>query len=154
MSHEPEYVRGAKAAIHFDGKRCIHSRQCVLRQPAVFKANVEGAWIDPDAASPDALLEVAHNCPSGAITIERFDGGLQEAPPAVNSSRFEKTAPSLFMPNSQLEANHPDSGPRFVAAANRRPSRFATALMQRHNFRRPASHQRHQVSRLGLATVP
>ena len=23
MSHEPEYVRGAKAAIHFDGKRCM-----------------------------------------------------------------------------------------------------------------------------------
>jgi uncharacterized Fe-S cluster protein YjdI len=153
MSHEPEYVRGAKAAIHFDGKRCIHSRQCVLRQPAVFKANVEGAWIDPDAASPDALLEVAHNCPSGAITIERFDGGLQEARPAVNLITVRENGPLAFHADSQLEANRPDSGPRSVAAANRRPSRFATALMQQHNFRRPASHQRHQVSRLGLAMV-
>jgi uncharacterized Fe-S cluster protein YjdI len=42
MSHVHEYVRGEKTAIHFDGNRCIHSRQCVLRQPAVFKANVEG----------------------------------------------------------------------------------------------------------------
>ena len=96
MSHEPEYVRGAKAAIHFDGKRCIHSRQCVLRQPAVFKANVEGDWIDPDAASPDALLEVAHNCPSGAITIERFDGGLQEAQPAVNLITVRENGPLAF----------------------------------------------------------
>jgi CDGSH-type Zn-finger protein/uncharacterized Fe-S cluster protein YjdI len=108
MSYEPEYVRGAKAAIHFDGKRCIHSRQCVLRQPAVFKANVEGAWIDPDAAPPDALLEVAHNCPSGAITIERFDGGLQEAPPAVNLITVRENGPLAF--HAELSIGGQSSG--------------------------------------------
>jgi CDGSH-type Zn-finger protein/uncharacterized Fe-S cluster protein YjdI len=108
MSHEPEYVRGAQTAIHFDGKRCIHSRQCVLRQPAVFKANVEGAWIDPDAASPDALLEVAHNCPSGAITIERFDGGLQEAPPAVNLITVRENGPLAF--HAELSIGGQSSG--------------------------------------------
>ncbi len=88
-----EYIQGQKAAIRFDTKLCIHARQCVLHQPEVFKANVEGPWIDPDAASPDALLEVAHNCPSGAITIERRDGGEAETAPKVNLVTVRENGP-------------------------------------------------------------
>ncbi|MGH8583252.1 MAG: CDGSH iron-sulfur domain-containing protein [Gammaproteobacteria bacterium] len=84
------------AAIRFDSKRCIHARQCVLRQPDVFKANVQGPWIDPDAASPGALLEVAHNCPSGAITIERSDGGEVETAPKVNLITLRENGPLAF----------------------------------------------------------
>lgn len=92
-----EYVRGRKAAIRFDSGRCIHARQCVLHQPDVFKANVQGPWIDPDAAPPDALLEVAHNCPSGAITIERFDGGESESAPKVNLVIVRENGPLAFL---------------------------------------------------------
>lgn len=52
----------------------------MLSQPAVFKANVVGPWIDPDAASPEELLVVAARCPSGAIRVERLDGGAEERP--------------------------------------------------------------------------
>ncbi|MCI0598378.1 MAG: CDGSH iron-sulfur domain-containing protein [Beijerinckiaceae bacterium] len=92
-----EYFRGQRAAIRFDGRRCIHARQCVLRQPDVFKANVQGPWIDPDAALPDALLEAAHNCPSGAITVERFDGGESEAAPKVNLIIVRENGPLAFL---------------------------------------------------------
>ena len=54
-----ETVTGKSATIRFDGRLCIHARRCVLAQPTVFKANVEGPWIDPDAASAEALLYVA-----------------------------------------------------------------------------------------------
>lgn len=91
-----EYVSGQRAAIRFDGNRCIHARQCVLRQPDVFKANVQGPWIDPDAAPPNALLEVAHNCPSGAITIERQDGGEGETAPKVNLITVRENGPLAF----------------------------------------------------------
>lgn len=91
-----ETVRGKKAAIRFNGERCIHARQCVLRQPDVFKANVTGPWIDPDAAPPEALLEVAHNCPSGAITIERLDGGEGETAPKVNLITIRENGPLAF----------------------------------------------------------
>ena len=79
-----ETVTGARARINFDGSRCIHARNCVLGQPNVFKANVSGPWIDPDAATPEELLAVAERCPSGAITVERLDGGAAEQPSGRN----------------------------------------------------------------------
>lgn len=94
--HTMECAEGRKAAVRFDSKLCIHARHCVLHQPEVFKANVEGPWIDPDAASPDALLEVAHNCPSGAITIVRSDGGEGEIPPKVNLVTLRENGPLAF----------------------------------------------------------
>ncbi len=80
-----EVVDGKKVRITFEGAKCIHARNCVLSQPGVFKANVVGPWIDPDAASPEELLVVAARCPSGAIRVERLDGGEGERP-SVRSS--------------------------------------------------------------------
>jgi len=65
-----EEYRGTSIVVRFDGAKCIHSRHCVLERPAVFEANVQGPWIHPDAASPEGSTQVAHNCPSGAITYE------------------------------------------------------------------------------------
>jgi uncharacterized Fe-S cluster protein YjdI len=48
---DPNTASTPEITIHFDGKRCIHSRFCVLGQPRVFLANVEGAWLHPEAAS-------------------------------------------------------------------------------------------------------
>ncbi|HNC94679.1 MAG TPA: CDGSH iron-sulfur domain-containing protein [Myxococcota bacterium] len=79
-----EVVDGQKMRIRFDGSRCIHARNCVLSQPKVFKANVEGPWIDPDAASPAELLAVAERCPSGAIVVEPLDGSTAEQPSGRN----------------------------------------------------------------------
>ena len=88
-----ETAKGRKVTILFDGARCIHSRHCVLGLPMVFKANVQGAWIDPDAASVEDVVGVAHACPSGAIRYERHDGGPQEAPPPVNVGYVRENGP-------------------------------------------------------------
>jgi CDGSH-type Zn-finger protein/uncharacterized Fe-S cluster protein YjdI len=88
-----EQVVGKSATINFDGKLCIHARRCVISQPGVFKANVQGAWIDPDAASSEALIFVAMNCPSGAIQVTRHDGGAQEPTPAVNTIGIRENGP-------------------------------------------------------------
>ncbi len=79
-----EVVDGKQVRIRFDGSRCIHSRNCVLGLPEVFKANVEGPWIDPDAATPEDLVAIAARCPSGAILVERLDGGAGERPSGRN----------------------------------------------------------------------
>lgn len=79
--------------LRFEGRRCIHSRHCVLEAPTVFLANTPGAWIHPEATSLEHCVRVARNCPSGAITYERTDGGLQEAPPAVNVIRVREDGP-------------------------------------------------------------
>jgi CDGSH-type Zn-finger protein/uncharacterized Fe-S cluster protein YjdI len=88
-----ETVSGASATIRFDSGRCIHARRCVLAEPGVFKANVQGAWIDPDAASAEALLRVAIDCPSGAIQVTRHDGGAEEPNPKVNTIVLRENGP-------------------------------------------------------------
>jgi CDGSH-type Zn-finger protein/uncharacterized Fe-S cluster protein YjdI len=88
-----ETVTGKSATIEFNSQLCIHARRCVLSQPTVFKANVQGPWIDPDAASAEALLYVALNCPSGAIHVSRHDGGANETNPKVNTISVRENGP-------------------------------------------------------------
>ena len=87
-----EEVEGKDVTIRFEAKKCIHSRGCVLGRPDVFVPNVQGAWIHPDAATADEVAELAHNCPSGAITYIRRDG-RDETPPIVNTIRVRENGP-------------------------------------------------------------
>ena len=91
-----EIVAGRELDIVYDGVRCIHARYCVLGAPTVFKANTPGDWIFPDAVATDALVRVAHNCPSGAIAYRRKDGGPQETAPPVNLIRLRENGPYAF----------------------------------------------------------
>jgi CDGSH-type Zn-finger protein/uncharacterized Fe-S cluster protein YjdI len=88
-----EIVSGQAAIIEFDAQKCIHSRHCVLDRPDVFVPNVEGAWIHPDAATPDEVVALARNCPSGAILARRLDGGQGEGAPLVNTVRTLENGP-------------------------------------------------------------
>jgi CDGSH-type Zn-finger protein/uncharacterized Fe-S cluster protein YjdI len=88
-----EEVRGRGIVIRFDGARCIHSRNCVLGRPDVFVPNAPGAWIHPDSASPEEIAALALNCPSGAITYERLDGGAAERAPQVNTLQVRENGP-------------------------------------------------------------
>ena len=90
---ECEIASGRALEISFDGVRCIHARYCVLGAPTVFKANTPGEWIFPDTMETEALVRVAQNCPSGAITYTRKDGGPAEAPPPVNLVRLRENGP-------------------------------------------------------------
>lgn len=94
MSNETYAGKNVTITIH--GGRCIHSRNCVLGHPGVWKPNVQGPWVDPDAASPDLIAAIALSCPSGAITCERHDGGPQETAPVVNTIRVRENGPLQF----------------------------------------------------------
>jgi len=96
MTDSIETVRGKKAVIRFDAKKCIHSRHCVLDRPDVFVPAVAGEWIHPDRATPEEVAELAHNCPSGAIQYERLDGVPGEAAPRVNQVRVRENGPLAF----------------------------------------------------------
>jgi len=86
-------ARGRDLTVRFETKRCIHARHCVLGAPQVFLANTPGEWIVPDAMPTEALVGVAHNCPSGAITYDRHDGGALESPPPVNTLNVRENGP-------------------------------------------------------------
>ena len=93
---DKERYEGHGVDVVFDGARCIHSRMCVLGRPDVFVPNAEGQWIHPENTAPDALVEIAHACPSGAIAYERTDGGAPEQAPVVNLIRLRENGPYAF----------------------------------------------------------
>lgn len=99
MSAQPEEYDGTRITIRFDGAKCIHSRYCVLGAPGVFRANVQGPWIDPDGAEVERIVEIAHRCPSGAITYVLHDDGPHESPPEVNTVRVLENGPLAFHGN-------------------------------------------------------
>ncbi|MDW6022698.1 CDGSH iron-sulfur domain-containing protein [Mesorhizobium sp. BAC0120] len=101
-------VEGEKATVSFDGHRCIHARRCVMGEPQAFKANVKGPWIDPDATDVEALMRIAHNCPSGAIHVTRKDGGANEGPPAANVVIVRENGPLAF--HADLRINGEEVG--------------------------------------------
>jgi CDGSH-type Zn-finger protein/uncharacterized Fe-S cluster protein YjdI len=90
---DPNVAHTKDITVRFDTKRCIHSRHCVLEAPKVFRANTPGTWIHPEAATLEHLVRVAQNCPSGAITYDRHDGGPQERAPDVNVVRVRENGP-------------------------------------------------------------
>lgn len=102
-----EEVRGKRVLLKFEGRRCIHSRQCVLSRPDVFVPNVEGEWIHPDNATPEELAALAVSCPSGAIVAERLDGGPNEAAPIVNVARVRENGPLAIHAELQIEGEAP-----------------------------------------------
>jgi CDGSH-type Zn-finger protein/uncharacterized Fe-S cluster protein YjdI len=118
-----EVVKGKAVTVHFDGQRCVHSRNCVLDHPDVFVPNVEGEWIHPDAASAEEVVRLAKNCPSGAIRCERHDGGEGEAAPIVNIVRVRENGPLAF--NAPLRVRGVDDGLRATlcrcGASKRKP---------------------------------
>ncbi len=88
-----ERALGRDVTVLFEARRCIHSRHCVLDAPEVFKANTPGQWIYPDAMPVEAVVGVAHSCPSGAIRYERHDAGAAESAPRVNQLRVRENGP-------------------------------------------------------------
>jgi len=90
---DPNVARTKDITLRFNSQRCIHSRHCVLGAPGVFLANVKGPWLHPETVSVEECASVAHNCPSGAITYERHDGGPQEQAPRVNVLRIRENGP-------------------------------------------------------------
>jgi uncharacterized Fe-S cluster protein YjdI/CDGSH-type Zn-finger protein len=105
MSERIQEYRGKRVIVRFDGQKCIHSRFCVLGDPEVFVPNAPGAWIQPDGASPETVAEIAHNCPSGAITYERVDGGPQESAPKVNVVRIRENGPLAFHAELEIQGH-------------------------------------------------
>ncbi|HUB90820.1 MAG TPA: ferritin-like domain-containing protein [Dyella sp.] len=97
-----EQVEGEKLSLLFDAKRCIHARFCVTGAPKVFLANVQGAWLFPDAMDVERLAEIAHACPSGAIQYRRRDGRPDETAPPVNLAATREAGPYAFRGDLRL----------------------------------------------------
>lgn len=105
MTDGVEEIHGKKVLLQFEGKLCIHSRNCVLSRPDVFVPNVDGEWIHPDNATPEEIAALAVNCPSGAIRYQRTDGGPQESAPLVNVARIRENGPVAVHAQLEIEGH-------------------------------------------------
>lgn len=112
VSEGTERVEGDDVTLYFDGKRCIHARYCVTGAPDTFVANVEGDWLYPNKTEAAHLLHVARQCPSGAIQIDRKDGGPEETPPQVNTARVYENGP--YAVHAEIILNGKPDGTRRV----------------------------------------
>ena len=101
-----EHIEGTGLTLRYELKKCIHARFCVTGAPQVFLANVKGPWIVPDAIRTEALVEIAHACPSGAIRYLRKDGAPDEAPPPVNLISIREAGPYAVRANLNLDGNN------------------------------------------------
>lgn len=98
-----ETVKGKEVTIHFDAKKCIHSRSCVLSHPDVYVPNVQGEWIHPDATSAEEVIRTGQNCPSGAVSVVRNDGqGSSNGFPIVNTVRLRENGPMAIEAELQI----------------------------------------------------
>jgi CDGSH-type Zn-finger protein/uncharacterized Fe-S cluster protein YjdI len=88
-----EEAVGDKLVLRSEGKRCIHSRHCVLGAPRVFLANVKGPWLYPDEMTAEQLAHIIQMCPSGSLTYQRLDGGPEEPTPEINELRVRENGP-------------------------------------------------------------
>ncbi len=100
-----EHIEGRGLTLLYDLKKCIHARFCVTGAPQVFLANVKGPWIVPDAIRTEALVEIAHACPSGAIRYQRKDAVPDEAPPLVNLISIREAGPYAVRADFQLDGS-------------------------------------------------
>ena len=100
-------IEGQGLTLVYTGNKCIHSRFCVTGAPTVFLANVQGPWIHPDAIETDALVEIAHLCPSGAIRYRRKDGHADETPPPVNLASVREAGPYAIRGDIRIDGLDP-----------------------------------------------
>ena len=123
----PDEARGHDLLLRFYTQRCIHARMCVLGEPEVFLANTPVEGLFPDRATPERIAIVAANCPSRAITYDRFDGGPNEAGPRVNALRVRENGPLAVMAEMRIAGHEHATGSTFRAtlcrcgASNNKP---------------------------------
>lgn len=95
------------AVVLYDAASCIHAAECVRGLPAVFDPQAK-PWIRPESANADELAAVIRRCPTGALKLERKDGGAAEQPDATNSVHIEPNGP-LYLRGRIVHAGGADA---------------------------------------------
>lgn len=72
MSGKRQSYSSDHITVTFDPAVCTHAARCVKGLPAVFDVS-RRQWIDPTAASADAIEAQVKQCPSGALQFTRHD---------------------------------------------------------------------------------
>ena len=86
----------------YDAPKCIHFGACVRGNSAVFNPDNK-PWVQPEAASVEEVVSVVEQCPTGALSYRRLDGGPAEQPAPENTVTLEKGGPVYLRGNLRIE---------------------------------------------------
>lgn len=107
MAKKAHLYEGQNLRVTWDQERCIHMGACVQGLPTVFDPK-KRPWIVPDAAEAEQLVEVIHECPTGALRYERLDGGASEAASPVNEVVIDPDGPLFVSGDIEILDNDRD----------------------------------------------
>ena len=131
-------VEGERIDVGFSGRRCIHSRNCVLGHPRCLRAQ-RARRMDPSRGGRvEKIVAIAACCPSGAITyVAQRMAARRNA--ADGQHRAARENGPLALHARICSAARGSSAPRSAVAALSRTSRSATAATARAASSPPAS---------------
>lgn len=89
---KPHTYTGKDITVTWDGQRCIHAAECIMKLREVFDTRAK-PWVQPDNSHPDIVAHVILDCPTGALKYMRDDGGKLESPDGVNSVMIRPHGP-------------------------------------------------------------
>jgi len=93
--------------VSWDSGRCIHVGFCSKALIEVFNPE-RRPWIQLDAGELGEIIQVVENCPSGALTYNRIDGGAQEQVDATTTIVPWPNGPYFVRGSFQVEDRHGD----------------------------------------------
>jgi CDGSH-type Zn-finger protein len=102
---------GKAITIHDNRGLCAHAGECTQRLSSVWRMGAK-PWIDPDAASVDAIIETIEACPSGALSYS-IGGEEHRGPNRPGAIRLAKNGPYLVTGHIMLQ------GVEFAEGASR-----------------------------------
>jgi CDGSH-type Zn-finger protein/uncharacterized Fe-S cluster protein YjdI len=92
---------GEQLDVTWDRRLCIHIQECTRARNDVFISGRK-PWGDPDAASPDEVVELVLRCPTGALALQRTDGSV-ETPPDENTITVSNNGPLYVRGELRIE---------------------------------------------------
>ena len=111
MSNEKDVFTypGEQADVTWKGRLCIHVQECGRAEGELFVGGRK-PWCQPDLASIEEVLEVVQRCPTGALHVERKDGGPTEAAEPENAVVVTNNGPLVVRGELEID-NAPEDAP-------------------------------------------
>lgn len=92
---------GEEIDVTFDLQRCIHTGKCLAEAPDVFDTD-QKPWIQVSDTAAEKVINVVHQCPSGALRVQHKDGREAEQPDDQNTIQLKANGPLYIRGKIQL----------------------------------------------------
>jgi uncharacterized Fe-S cluster protein YjdI len=93
--------RDERIVVRWEPAYCIHAAKCLDAVPEVFDVT-RRPWILVQGATADRIADAVMQCPTGALHVERLDGGDQEPVPERTTVEPQRNGPLYLRGNMKF----------------------------------------------------